>query len=47
MCMRLVRYADVFKKYFLSTFAAMINDKVVNVRIFLARVLTEIVDKKN
>lgn len=47
MCIKLIRYADVFKRYFLSTLASMINDKVVNVRIFLARVLMEIVEKKN
>ena len=47
MCVKLIRYGDVFKRYFLNTLAAMVYDKVVNVRIFLARVLTEIVERKS
>ena len=47
MCIKLIRYGDVFNRYFLNILASMVYDKVVNVRIFLARVLTEIVERKS
>lgn len=42
----LMKYPHIFKKHFLSSFIELSNDKVINVRIVLARVIKKYFKKE-